>query len=120
MHKIVHLALRPLFLVLSVTRDGSSSSSVSSARAVLGVVLGLAAAAAEDAVGRRGRRMRRARDFLGGQHAYTGPGDGPGYGPGGGGSGGACLLAAGGRANCEIHNYDYGPPPSGLILDCSF
>ncbi len=28
-HKIVHLALHPLFLVLGVTRDGSSSSSVS-------------------------------------------------------------------------------------------
>ncbi len=46
-HKIVYLALCPVFLVLGVPRDSSSSSSEISALAVLGVVLGPAAAAGE-------------------------------------------------------------------------
>ncbi len=44
-HKIVYLALRPLFLVPDDAKTGASSSSVSSAHAALGVVLVPAAAA---------------------------------------------------------------------------
>jgi hypothetical protein len=53
-HKIVYLALHPLFLVPGVAKTGASSSSVSSARAVLGVVLVPAAAAGEDTAGAAG------------------------------------------------------------------
>ena len=56
-HKIVYLALRPLFLVPGVAKTGASSSSVSSAHAALGVVLVLAAAAREGTAGAAGAEV---------------------------------------------------------------
>ncbi len=44
-HKIVYLALCPLFLIPGVTKTGAASSSLSSAHAALGVVLVPAATA---------------------------------------------------------------------------
>jgi hypothetical protein len=82
-HKIVRLALRPLFLVLGITRDGSSLSSVSSARAILGgIVLGPPAAAVEDAAGAAdaGDAARLGRFLTGSKHTRvpeTGPAAGP-------------------------------------------
>jgi hypothetical protein len=52
-HKIIYLALCPFFLELGVVKLGSSSS-VSSARVALGVVLGPAAAAGEGTAGAAG------------------------------------------------------------------
>ena len=49
--KNVYLGLRTLFLELDVTRDDSSSSSVSSAPRLLGVVLVRTAAAGEGVMG---------------------------------------------------------------------
>ena len=56
-HKIVYLALRPLFLVPGVAKTGASSSSVSSAHAALGVVLVPAAAAREGTAGAAGAEV---------------------------------------------------------------
>jgi hypothetical protein len=56
-HKIVYLALRPLSLELGVVKLGSLSSSVSSARVALGVVLGPAAAAGEGMAGAAGAEV---------------------------------------------------------------
>ncbi len=53
-HKIVYLALRPLFLVPGVAKTGAQSSSVSSAHAALGVVLVPAATAGEGTAGAAG------------------------------------------------------------------
>jgi hypothetical protein len=58
-HKIVYLALCPLFLETGVAKIGSSSSSMSSAHATLGVVLGPAAAAGEGTAGRRSQSACR-------------------------------------------------------------
>jgi hypothetical protein len=52
-HKIVCLALRPLFLELGVEKLGSSSSPVSS----LGVVIGPAATAGEGSAGAAGAEV---------------------------------------------------------------
>ncbi len=56
-HKIFYLALRPLFLVPGVAKTGMPSSSVSSARAALGVLLVPAAAAGEGTAGEAGAEV---------------------------------------------------------------
>ncbi len=56
-HKIVYLALRPLFLVPGVAKTGASSSSVSFTRAALGLVLVPAAAAGEGTAGAAGAEV---------------------------------------------------------------
>jgi hypothetical protein len=95
-------------MVLGVAKIGSSSSSVSSVCAALGVVHGPAAAAGEGAAGVAGAADCEPGEpgtFLGGQQAHTGPGDGPGGGSGGGGSGAFPRTAGGGWPLPQ-------PPPS--------
>ena len=79
-HKVVYLALCPLFMVLGVAKIGSSSSSVSSVRVALGTVHGPAAAVGEGAAGAAGAANGEPGEpgtFLGGQQEHTVPGDGP-------------------------------------------
>jgi hypothetical protein len=72
-HKIVYLALCPLFLELGVVKLGSLSSSVSSARVALGVVLGPATVAGEGTAGAAGAEVaeRPQRRFFAGSRRWA-------------------------------------------------
>jgi hypothetical protein len=74
-HKMVYLALHPLFLELGVVKLGLSSSSVSSARVALGMVLGAAAAAGEGTAGAAGAEVaeRPQRRFFAGSRRWALP-----------------------------------------------